>query len=352
VSSSDEFLIRIESSGHTFKALPHETLLEAALRSGINVKYNCSNGTCGDCRVRLLEGEVASSPTDYTFSALEKGDGYILLCSSHAESDLVIAAQEAHSARDIPFQSISAKVVKVEPHGDHLRILHLRTPRTKTLRFLAGQHVCLHLPEGSLDAAIASCPCNGMQLQFHLRYESGVDFLERIFVSLEHGDTVEIEGPFGEVTLDDDSPRPLLMIAVDEEFAPIKSLIEHAINLELGQAIRLFWLVGDNMEHYQENYCRAWGDALDDYSYELSAFTGKEPDKAAIEILLARIVRQVPELSQVDAYIAGPHTFQQTLKQMLVQRGADETRLFLPGKRTEHETTSPHSISARDEYLA
>lgn len=346
MSSLDEFQVRIESSGHTFKALPHETLLEAALRSGININYNCSNGTCGDCRVRLIRGEVTSSPADYTFTAVEKGEGYILLCSSYASSDLVIAAQEAHSAKDIPFQSISAKVVRLERHGEHLRILHLRTPRTKTLRFLAGQHVCLQLPEGQLDAAVASCPCNGMQLQFHLRYESGVDFLERIFAGLEHGETVEIEGPFGEVTLDDDSPRPLLMIAVDEEFAPIKSLIEHAINLDLEQAVRLFWLAGEETGHYQENYCRAWGDVLDDYSYHLSTFAGKEPDEVDITALLVSMVQLLPDLSLVDAYIAGPHSFQQSLKQMLVQRGADETRLFLPGKRNAYETLLP-GVAAR-----
>lgn len=334
MSSSDEYLIRIESSGHKFKALPHETLLEAALRSGINVNYNCSNGTCGDCKVRLLSGEVASKPADYTFTSLEKGEGYILLCSSYASSDLVIAAHEAHSAADIPTQSITAKVFKVEPHGEHVRILHLRTPRTNTLRFLAGQHVCLHLPEGSIDAAVASCPCNGMQLQFHLHYEAGVGFLERIFDNLAHGDSVDITGPFGEVTLDDDSQRPLLMVAVDEEFAPIKSLIEHAINLDLGQPVRLFWLAGEETGHYQENYCRAWGEVLDDYQYTLSTIVGKEPNKVEMTGLLKLIKEQIPDLSQVDAYIAGTHAFQLALKQLLVEQGADESRLFLPGRRS------------------
>jgi len=334
VSSNDEFLIRIESSGHKFKALPHETLLEAALRSGINVIYNCSNGTCGDCKVRLIDGEVVSKPSDYTFTALEKGEGYILLCSSYAATDLVIAAQEAHTAADIPTQSITAKVVKVEPHGEHVRILHLRTPRTQTLRFLAGQHVCLHLPEGSIDAAVASCPCNGMQLQFHLHYEPDAGFIERIFDNLAHGDAVDITGPFGEVTLDDDSLRPLLMVAVDEEFAPIKSLIEHAINLDLGQPVRLFWLAGEETGHYQENYCRAWEEVLDDYQYTLPEIEGKEPNEVEIEGLVSMICEQMPDVSQIDAYIAGPYDFQQKLKQFLVQHGADEKRLFLPGKRS------------------
>jgi CDP-4-dehydro-6-deoxyglucose reductase len=338
VSSSDEFLIRIESSGHLFKALPHETLLEAALRSGVNVNYSCSNGTCGDCRVRLLSGEVQESPADYTFSPVEKGEGYMLLCTSYAASDLVIAAQEAHTPEDIPIQTISAKIAKLEPRGEHVRILHLRTPRTKTLRFLAGQHVCLHLQEGSIDAAVASCPCNGMQLQFHLRHKSGVSFLERAFDSLGHGETVLIEGPFGGVTLDDDSPRPLLMVAVNEEFAPIKSLIEHAINLDITQAVRLFWLSGPDTGHYLENYCRAWGEVLDDYCYTPMSIAGREPNEREMTELGEAISAQMADLAQIDAYLAGPLSFQLALKQRLLERGADETRLFLPGRRSRHNS--------------
>jgi len=328
------YQIRIEPSGHTFTALPQETLLEAALRSGININYNCSNGTCGDCRVRLLNGEVQNTPSDYTFSPIEKSEGYVLLCTTYAASDLVIAAQEAHSAEDIPTQHIHAKVVRSEPRGEQLRILHLRTPRTRTLRFLAGQHVCLRLPGGSVDAAVASCPCNGMQLQFHLRRQPGEAWA---FENLAQGQTVEIEGPFGEVTLDDDSQRPLLMVAVDEGFAPIKSLIEHAINLDLSQAVRLFWLAGVDTGHYQENYCRAWGEVLDDYHYIPLSIAGREPNEREMAELVEAISGQLSDLAQVDAYLAGPLSFQQTLKQRLLEQGADETRLFLPGRRSRHK---------------
>jgi CDP-4-dehydro-6-deoxyglucose reductase len=326
------FQVRIEASGHTFTALPHETLLEAALRSGINVNYNCSNGTCGDCRVRLLDGKVQSDPADYRFNSLDKGMGYILLCRSYAASDLVIAAQEARVAADIPHQLISTKIAKVESGGEHIRILNLRTPRTKTLRFLAGQYVCLSLPEGSIEVAVASCPCNGMQLQFHLRRREGEPFIERIFEGSVNGQTVEVEGPFGEVTLDDESQRPLLMVAVNEELAPIKSLIEHAVNLDLSQPVRLFWLTGPEVGHYLENYCRSWGDALDDYGYTAMTIGGSEPDERELSKLVSALTAQVADFTQLDVYLAGPTRFQRRLGQQLLLSGVDGARLFLPSR--------------------
>ena len=332
------YTVRIEPSGHSFTALPEETLLEAALRSGININYNCSNGTCGDCKAQLVSGEVENLPADYRFTFQEKNEGYILLCTSRAASDLVISAQEAHGAKDIPLQSITAKVVKLEPRGEDIRILHLRTPRTKTLRFLAGQHVCLRLEGGdSIDAPVASCPCNGMQLQFHFRRQAGNPFLESLFSDLKSGDTVEIDGPFGDVTLDDDSRRPLLMVAVGEDFAPIKSLIEHAINLDIPEQVRLFWLADQAIGHYLENHCRSWDEVLDDYRFIPLQIAAEEPDDKEIARLLENIGDEVGELEKADIYVAGAAQFQREMVKQLVGQGAERGRIFLPQWRSGHK---------------
>lgn len=329
------YTVTIEPSGHTFTALPEETLLEAALRSGINISYNCSNGTCGDCKAQLLSGDIESIPADYRFSLQEKNERYILLCSSRAASDLVIAAQEAHSSKDIPLQRITTKVAKIEPRGENLRILHLRTPRTKTLRFLAGQHVCLQLSDKeSIDVPVASCPCNGMQLQFHFSRQSDIPFIENLFGDLRSGETVELEGPFGDITLDDDAGRPLLMIAVDEEFAPIKSLIEHAINRDIREPVRLFWLAGHSTGHYLENHCRSWEEVLDDYRYIPLTIEGAVPNAVEIRQLLEAIEREMPQLGTVDVFVAGPSKFQQEMQEQLILRGGDAARIFLPHRRS------------------
>lgn len=332
------YTIRIEPSGHSFTALPEETLLEAALRSGININYNCSNGSCGDCKAKLLSGDIETIPADHRFSSREKNEGYILLCSSRAAGDLVIAALEAHSSKDIPLQRITTKVVKIEERGDNIRILHLRTPRTQTLRFLAGQHVALTLQDGRyIDAPVASCPCNGMQLQFHIHRRSGSAFAQHLFNSMRSGDTVELEGPFGDVTLDDDSRRPLLMLAVDEEFAPVKSLIEHAINLDFREPVRLFWLARRATGHYLENHCRSWDEVLDDYRFIPLTIDQGVPDATEIQQLLDAIGRELPDLAAADIYVAGPALFQRQMQQQLTAMGADGRHLFLLQRRGSYK---------------
>lgn len=324
------YQVRIEPSGHTFTALPEETLLEAALRSGINVTYNCSTGTCGDCRVRLVSGQVEQvMPSDYRFSLQERNDNYVLMCTNRAASDLVIQAHEARSTGDIPLQTLNAKVAKVESRSENVRILHLRTPRTQTLRFMAGQHVCLKMPGvGTCDAAIASCPCNGMNLQFHFSRQQDDPLGNAVFDGLHVGQAIELDGPYGDITLDDESTRPLLMLAMGTGFAPIKSLIEHAVNLDLGQPVRLIWMAPESEGHYLENYCRAWGEVLDDYRFTPLIMRGSEPDRDERALLRQAIGEQVEGIQGLDAYIAGSNIFREVAREHLLTLGEDGTRIF------------------------
>lgn len=319
--------VRIEPSGHTFTALPEESLLEAALRSGVNVKYSCNNGTCGECMVRLREGEVELlQQPGYRFTTQERNEGFILMCSNRAAGDLVIEAQEALSPADIPLQQLSAKVAKVEQPSEHVRILHLRTPRTKSLRFMAGQHVCLTLPGiGSYDAAIASCPCNGTNLQFHLPHDPGDPFLN---TAMHVGQKVELSGPYGDISLNADSERPLLMLAEGTDIATIKSLIEHAINLDLRQPLRLVWLASQDEGHYLENHCRAWGEVLDDYTYVTLEMAGCEPGREELAQLRRTVAQQLEPLDAADVYVAGSRLFREVVREHLMTLGVPGERIF------------------------
>ena len=98
-----EHRIRVMPSGHEFHAVEQETLLDAALRSGLNIDFSCASGSCGDCHARLLRGQLGEEDFhDHRFSAVEKAQGMFLLCTAHAAGDLVIEAGEAKSSRDIP----------------------------------------------------------------------------------------------------------------------------------------------------------------------------------------------------------------------------------------------------------
>lgn len=326
--------VRLQPSGHEFPAEPGEPLLDAALRSGLSIRYNCNSGSCGGCRARLVSGELGEMlHHDYVLSEQQRADGQFLLCRAAAATDLVIEAVEARSAADVPVQRIATQVCKLTRLGDDVMDVHVCTPRSKTLWFLAGQHVRLHLPRlAPRNKSIASCPCNGRVLQFHVRYVPGDPFAEHVFTRLKPRDSLEIEGPFGDFVLDEQSSRPILYIAFETGFAPIKSLIEHAISLEMNQPMRLYWIARRSTDHYLENYCRSWQDALDDFDF--TAIAGEDDDEqTASEQAMAgaaqRIAAEHPDLAGFDVYVNGPDTLFASLCAALLARGLPPERLFI-----------------------
>ncbi|MDD3447738.1 MAG: 2Fe-2S iron-sulfur cluster-binding protein [Gammaproteobacteria bacterium] len=327
--------IRMLPSGHTFECEATETVLEAALRSGVNLDHGCATGTCGECLARVVSGTVGEELFhDYVVGDARRQQGYALMCRSRPGSDLEIEAHEARGAGDIPEQQLMARVVRVDAPADDYRVLHLRTPRTRTLRFLAGQSVELKL--GGLAPRrlpVASCPCNGMQLQFHLRRDAGDPFAERIFHDGAFADPVELRGPFGEFILDEEQRNPLVLVALDTGFAPMKSLIEHAIALELAQPVVLIWFAARPGGHYLANYCRSWADALDDFRYvPLVLDAGRGGPPVPPEQAQA-VLERLESLPEPRVYLAGPAEPARELARALVDTG-------LPGDRLRVEAMS------------
>ena len=314
--------VEVRPSGHEFFVDGNDTLLEAALRAGLSVDYGCSGGTCGKCTARVLSGQVQQvRHSDHVMSAADKAAGRVLMCCTTAVGDLVIEAQEAGGSGDIEFQSIDAKVRKVAPLGDGVRLVHLQTPRTSRLRFLAGQSVRLVLPGGAArELPVASCPCDDRNLEFHVAARAGDPFREAVFGSLAAGDTVRVEGPRGDFVLDEESPRPFVFVAADAGFAPVKSLVEHAIALETAPAIRLVWVASPPAGHYLDNLCRSWKEALDDFHYVAIAAEGDAGDGPVADRAMARVMEALPATEACDYYVAGQAGFVGAARRWLAGR--------------------------------
>jgi len=317
--------VRLLPNRHEFFVEGSDSILDAALRAGISLRYGCSNGICGLCKAKVVSGKTLPvRHYDYLFSEAEKNQGYVLLCSHTAVSDLEIEANEIGGTQDIPAQEIAARVKKIEWLGDNMALLHLQTPRTKRLQFLAGQSAALETGNGAeAEYPVASCPCDDRNLQFHIRRVPGDRLSEYVFRRLKNGDIVSLTGPHGEFTLREDSPHSLIFLAYGSGFAPIKSLIEHAMARDLAESMHLYWLAGKD-GHYLNNLCRSWTDALDNFQY-----TPLEAEPAKSGTALKQVGREHPELAGFDVYAAGPATFLTAVKKFLGDNRFPETQIFI-----------------------
>ncbi|WP_026354149.1 1,2-phenylacetyl-CoA epoxidase subunit PaaE [Massilia niastensis] len=66
-----------------------ESLLDAGLRAGIDMRYSCKGGVCSTCRCKVLEGEVEMD-VNYALEDYEVARGFVLSCQSFPVTDKVI----------------------------------------------------------------------------------------------------------------------------------------------------------------------------------------------------------------------------------------------------------------------
>ena len=66
-----------------------ESLLDAGLRAGIDMRYSCKGGVCSTCRCKLLEGKV-DMDVNYALEDYEIARGYVLSCQSFPITDKVV----------------------------------------------------------------------------------------------------------------------------------------------------------------------------------------------------------------------------------------------------------------------
>jgi CDP-4-dehydro-6-deoxyglucose reductase len=325
--------VTLRPSGHEFFVEGSETILEAALHAGLAPAYGCGNGNCGLCKARVVAGETRQiRNTDYPLSEAERAQNYRLLCAHTAVSDLVIEMVEAQSPADIPEQQIVARVRSAAALDAETMLLHLQTPRSNRLRFLAGQNITLGYAGGGIDFRgdypVASCPCDDRNLLFHITRadaESGDGFAARLFAGAVHpGDPVNVWGPFGDFVLRPERGLPLAFLCCDAGFAPVRSLVEHALSLDGFPEIAVYWAATRPGGQYLANQCRAWAEALDHFSYRaLDATDGADAGRQAAAALMAA----GQATADAGIYIAGGHAFAEAAQRMLLAAGVPSDRV-------------------------
>jgi CDP-4-dehydro-6-deoxyglucose reductase len=294
--------VRLVPSGHRFVVEADEPIVDAALRAGLDLAHGCAAGNCGGCKARVLSGQVRRVRSqDFAFSETEKAAGFILTCTHTASSDLVLEAQEAASAQDVPRQEIRCTVRKLEADDPGTMLLHLKTPRSQTLRFLAGQRVNLTTREGlSGELPVASCPCDGRSLLFLLHDRPDEPLLERLSGHTGAPQTLTLTGPQGDFLFDSEPSASLLFVALGLGVGPIKSMVEHALALDSAPRIDLYRTRSGSGRSYLDRLFCAWQDTLENFRYT------PLPEDTSPAALAQRIASERCAEEPRDLYLAGP----------------------------------------------
>ncbi len=82
-----EVTLVLDGAQHTFSMQKDtESVLDAALRRGIDVRHSCKSGVCATCRAKLVKGKV-DMDANYALEDYEIARGFVLTCQSYPITD-------------------------------------------------------------------------------------------------------------------------------------------------------------------------------------------------------------------------------------------------------------------------
>jgi ferredoxin len=82
------FVVHLARDGRFFEVPAGETILDVLCANFVDVDYNCREGICGTCLVRVLEGEV--DHRDAVMTEAERNSGLIAICCSRALTPVLV----------------------------------------------------------------------------------------------------------------------------------------------------------------------------------------------------------------------------------------------------------------------
>jgi CDP-4-dehydro-6-deoxyglucose reductase len=261
-----------------------------------------------------VAGEVTygATPQSHYISAEERAKGFALLCQAKPASDLLIEADEIVGMEDLMPRVLPCRIFEMTRLAPDVMGVKLRLPMNDNVRYFPGQNLSFILEGGvRREYSIANaCTAEGVTaVELHIRHYPGGVFTDRLFGDIEVGKLMRIELPLGTFFLRTDTESPLILMATGTGFAPIKAMMEHAIDTGLihKRSIALYWGGRRRSDLYFYELAESWARAYPRFHFapivsrpgECADWTGRTG------YVQDNVLADQPDLSGFDVYACG-----------------------------------------------
>lgn len=326
------YTIIIEPSGLQIRCEEGESILDAALRNGINLHYGCRNAVCGVCKGVLLEGNVHYA--DFETPGISEGErrqSYALFCRAIPTSDVRIEAEHVINPATITTRTVTATVETIERLTADTILLQLRPDQEQQLEYLAGQYIDILLQDGRRRSfSIANAPSTSSALiDLHIRHNMNGDYTHYIFNEMEEKESLSIEGPFGSFYFREQSNTPIIFMAGGTGFGPIKAIIEHALAEGIARPMYLYRGARTAADLYMEDIIESWLPRSNmTYIPVLSDADSNADWRGRTGFVHEAIVEDFTDLHNYEVYSCGPPAMVKAGRSAFTGIGLAENRYY------------------------
>jgi len=311
-----------------------ETILDAALRAGLNLPHSCKGGHCSSCRARIRQGHI-TYPRGRPLGLLaeEERDGYALLCQAHAASEeLTIEVREIRPpVPEIIMKSLPCRIERTQRLAPDIMAVFLRLPANEYFHFMPGQYLDIMLPQNRRRSfSIANTPRDGQLIELHVRRVTSGEFTQQLFDGMLDKALLRVEGPLGQFWFRRESPRPALLIGGGTGYAPLRSMLHSLLEVGDRRPLHLYWGAQTPHDLYEDAQIRALCAQHSNLSYVpvLSAPRQQDAWRGRQGWVHAAALADHRDIAHFDVYASGPPVMVETIRSEFTQHGLPAEQLF------------------------
>jgi benzoate/toluate 1,2-dioxygenase reductase subunit len=309
-----------------------EFVLDAALRQGVPLVYQCRSGSCSTCVGQMVTGTLEMShDRALSLIASEIAEGKRLLCSAHALAPSVV---RLHYPSALIYaeerRAFEARVAGIEWPAPSVAKFAIEVERRAGVSFHAGQYVRIKVPgmDQWRSYSMCSTPRDLPKMEFLVRIIPGGAMSEYLRGARE-GERLEVEGPLGAFILHPGKGLHVF-VAGGTGLAPILAMIDELRRASGAKPKMLlsFGCASDKTFFYREEIeLRQWW--VPQLSVRLSADRVEDPASGLIvgtpvDALGADAISD-PE---AVAYLCGPPPMIEGARRRLVELGMNPERIY------------------------
>jgi len=329
--------VRFEPVGIEMEVEEGETVLDAAFRQGISVMHGCKEGQCSSCKSKLIDGDIEMLKySTFALPDYDRENGLILLCRTHAFSDLEIELlnyDEDLLSRSIAVKTFPATLNRITRLTHDIRLLEIEIPQP--LKFWAGQYVDITLPGGRITRSfsMANPPGEPNRLSFIIKKYAEGAFSAALDDSLAEGDRLEIKGPYGTCFRREGRPGPMLLIGGGSGMSPLLSILRDHAGSGEQRPVRFFYGARTAADLFQLDEFAKLERELEDFRFIPALSNAADGDgwtgeRGFIHEVLARHLRAENFADEIDAYSCGPPPMIDAVLPVLQMAGVEPDHIF------------------------
>jgi CDP-4-dehydro-6-deoxyglucose reductase len=309
-----------------------ETILEAALRAGLNLPHSCKGGHCSSCRARIVSGSV-HYPLGRPLGLLEEEEreSFVLLCQAHAASaEIVIEARDIKPPSvEIQVKNLPSRIERLERLAPDVMAVFLRVPSREQFHYVAGQYLDIMLPQNRRRSfSIANPPDDSGLLELHVRRVATGEFTQQLFSGAAKNTLLRIEGPLGQLWFREESKRPALLIGGGTGYAPLRAMLRHLLGRGDRRSLHLYWGAQSSVDLYEDAIVRGWCETHPNLHYTPVLSNPDEGWTGRTGWVHEAALKDHPNVRDFDVYAAGPPIMVEAIRHEFAARGLPSDQLF------------------------